>query len=67
MMTREITKDKVEEVPSSEGAVLSEFWADWCGPCRMFGWVFDEAPHEYPDMVSAMLAEQNRTAGGDPR
>lgn len=40
----------VQEVINSEKTVLLDFWAPWCGPCRMVGPIVDEIAKERPDI-----------------
>jgi thioredoxin 1 len=51
MPTMELTKDNFEETITGSEIVLIDFWAAWCGPCRMFGPVYEKAAARHPDIV----------------
>ncbi|GHF34383.1 thioredoxin 1 [Amycolatopsis bartoniae] len=51
MATVELTKENFDETVGQDGMVLVDFWASWCGPCRMFAPVYDEASDKHEDIV----------------
>lgn len=51
MATIELTAANFETEINKDGITLVDFWAEWCGPCRMFGPIFEEASELHPDIT----------------
>ena len=51
MSVLKVTKDNFNEVKNSDKTVLLDFYADWCGPCRMVSPIVDEIAEENPDIL----------------
>lgn len=50
-MTLQITDANLEEVLQTDKLVVIDFWAEWCGPCKVVGPIIDEISKEYKDKV----------------
>ena len=51
MATIELNAENFESTMTGGGLLLVDFWAAWCGPCRMFGPVFERVSGKHPDAV----------------
>ncbi|WP_149205060.1 thioredoxin [Actinotalea subterranea] len=51
MATVNLTADTFEKAVEDSSILLVDFWAAWCGPCRMFGPVYEKASEQHPDLT----------------
>ena len=55
MATTDLTAQTFEQTVLDNGTVLVDFWAEWCGPCKRFGPVYDEVSEQHGDIVFAKV------------
>ena len=65
MATVDLTTDEFERTIMDGGTVLVDFWAGWCGPCRMFAPTYEAVSEDHADVTFAKVdteAEQQLAA-----
>lgn len=55
MATIELTATDFEKSVTEPGITLVDFWAEWCGPCKQFGPIFEAASENHPDITFAKV------------
>jgi thioredoxin len=65
MATLPLTEESFQQTVTQDGIVLVDFWASWCGPCRMFAPVYEAASEVNPDITFGSInTEEERDLAG---
>ena len=62
MSTVNLTADSFEKAVSDNDIVLVDWWAEWCGPCKMFAPVYDQAAQKHSDVIFGKVDTEDQQA-----
>ena len=60
MGTIALTKETFQDTVTEPGITLVDWWASWCGPCRMFAPVFQDASEKHPDITFGKIDTEDQ-------
>jgi thioredoxin 1 len=60
LSTIALTSDTFEDTVTKPGITLVDWWASWCGPCRMFAPVFENASEQHPDVTFGKIDTEDQ-------